>query len=56
MFNKLIKYLSSLRFTILLICLLGLMFAIGLWVPQQRLLKTIYLRVAKEFSRPGGFP
>jgi hypothetical protein len=43
MFNKLIKYLSSLRFTILLICLLGLIFAIGLWVPQQRLLKTIYL-------------
>ena len=34
MFNKLIKYLSSLRFTILLICLLGLMFIIGLWVPQ----------------------
>src|SRR6185369_5285714 len=43
MFNKLLKYLSSLRFTILLICLLGLIFAIGLWVPQQRLLKTIYL-------------
>lgn len=43
MFNKIIKYLSSLRFTILLICLLGLMFIIGLWVPQQRLLKTIYL-------------
>jgi hypothetical protein len=43
MFNKIIKYLSSLRFTILLICLLGLIFAIGLWVPQQRLLKTIYL-------------
>jgi hypothetical protein len=43
MFKKLIKYLSSLRFTILLICLLGLMFIVGLWVPQQRLLKTIYL-------------
>ena len=43
MFNKLLKYLSSLRFTILLISLLGLIFAIGLWVPQQRLLKTIYL-------------
>jgi hypothetical protein len=43
MFNKLIKYLSSLRFTILLICLLGMIFAIGLWVPQKRLLKTIYL-------------
>src|ERR1700681_2967415 len=43
MFNKLIKYLSSLRFTILLISLLGLMFIIGLWVPQQRLLQAIYL-------------
>jgi cytochrome c biogenesis protein ResB len=43
MLNKLFKYLSSLRFTILLIILLGLIFAIGLWVPQQRLLKTIYL-------------
>ncbi len=48
MFNKLIKYLSSLRFTILLICLLGLIFAIGLWVPQQRLLKTIYLEWQKN--------
>jgi cytochrome c biogenesis protein ResB len=43
MLNKLIKYLSSLRFTILLICLLGLIFALGLWIPQQRLLKSIYL-------------
>jgi len=43
MFKKLIKYLSSLRFTILLISMLGLMFIVGLWVPQQRLLKTIYL-------------
>lgn len=43
MFNKLLKYLSSLRFTILLISLLGLIFAIGLWIPQKRLLKTIYI-------------
>ncbi|MDR3579949.1 MAG: cytochrome c biogenesis protein ResB [Oryzomonas sp.] len=43
MIKKLLKYLSSLRFTILLICLLGLMFIIGLWVPQARLLKSIYL-------------
>jgi len=48
MFNKLIKYLSSLRFTILLICLLGLIFAIGLWIPQKRLLKTIYLAWQKN--------
>jgi hypothetical protein len=43
MFKKLYKYLSSLRFTILLICLLGLMFIMGLWIPQKSLLKTIYL-------------
>jgi ResB-like family len=43
MIKKLVKYLSSLRFTILLICLLGIMFIIGLWVPQRRLLKMIYL-------------
>ncbi|MDD2581356.1 MAG: cytochrome c biogenesis protein ResB, partial [Desulfuromonadaceae bacterium] len=43
MIKKILKYLSSLRFTILLISLLGLIFAIGLWVPQQRLLKSIYL-------------
>ena len=44
MFKKLVKYLSSLRFTILLISLLGIVFAVGLWVPQKRLLKTIYLQ------------
>jgi hypothetical protein len=48
MFNKLLKYLSSLRFTILLICLLGLIFAIGLWIPQKSLLKTIYLQWQKN--------
>lgn len=48
MFNKLIKYLSSLRFTILLISLLGLIFAIGLWVPQKSLLKSIYLTWQKK--------
>lgn len=48
MLNKLIKYLSSLRFTILLISLLGLIFAIGLWIPQQRLLKSIYLEWQKK--------
>ncbi|HEY4744542.1 MAG TPA: hypothetical protein VIH45_07775, partial [Desulfuromonadaceae bacterium] len=48
MFNKLIKYLSSLRFTIVLICLLGLIFAAGLWIPQKRLLKTFYLEWQKN--------
>ena len=42
MFNKLIKYLASLRFTILLICLLGIIFALGLLVPQKSLVKDIY--------------
>jgi len=48
MLKKTLKYLSSLRFTILLMCLLGLIFALGLWIPQQRLLKTIYLQWQKR--------
>ncbi len=51
MINKVIKYLSSLRFTILLICLLGLMFIIGLWVPQVRLVKDIYIEWYKHSPR-----
>ncbi len=43
MSNKIVKNLSSLRFTIVLISLLGLMFAIGLWVPQIKLVKGLYL-------------
>jgi hypothetical protein len=42
MFNKLIKYLTSLRFTIVLICLLGIIFALGLIIPQKSLVKEIY--------------
>jgi len=48
MFTKIIKYLSSLRFTILLICLLGLIFAIGLWVPQINLVKGLYFAWQKR--------
>ncbi len=48
MLKKMLKYLSSLRFTIVLICLLGVMFIVGLWVPQQRLLKTVYLEWQKN--------
>ena len=40
---KIPKYLSSHRFTIVLISLLGLMFIVGLWVPQKRLVKALYL-------------
>jgi cytochrome c biogenesis protein ResB len=42
MFKKIYKYLSSLRFTILLICLLGVVFAFGLWIPQKSLVKALY--------------
>jgi len=51
MINKAFKYLSSLRFTIVLICLLGLMFIIGLWVPQVRLVKDIYFQWYKHSPR-----
>lgn len=48
MSNKVIKYLSSLRFTILLICLLALTFMVGLWVPQISLVKFMYLEWKKN--------
>ena len=41
--NKLVKYLSSLRFTIVLICLLGAMILLGLWIPQIGLVRQLYL-------------
>ena len=43
MIKSIFNYLRSLRFTILLICLLSLMFMIGLWVPQVGLVKDMYL-------------
>jgi cytochrome c biogenesis protein ResB len=42
MSNKLVKYLSSLRFTILIISILGVIFALGLWIPQKNLVKDLY--------------
>ncbi len=48
MSNKAVKYLSSLRFTIVLIGLLGVIFALGLCVPQKRLLKEIYFAWQKN--------
>jgi hypothetical protein len=51
MFKKLVKYLSSLKFTIVLICLLGSTFIIGLWVPQIRLVKDIYLQWHRNSPR-----
>jgi hypothetical protein len=44
MFKKITKFLSSLRFTIWLISLLALIFALGLWIPQKRLLKEWYFQ------------
>ncbi|RII25034.1 MAG: cytochrome C biogenesis protein ResB [Geobacter sp.] len=38
MYSKFMKFLSSLRFTLLLISLLGVMFLAGLWIPQRSLL------------------
>ena len=37
MYKKIMKYLSSLRFTLFLISLLGVMLLLGLWIPQQSL-------------------
>jgi len=48
MSNKLIKYLASLRFTILLICLLAVIFALGLMIPQKSLVKDIYFEWQKN--------
>lgn len=42
MINKCIKYLTSLRFTVLVIGLLGVVFALGLWIPQKHLLQGLY--------------
>lgn len=44
MIKKITKLLSSLRFTIVLICLLGAIFVIGLWVPQKEVLRDIYFQ------------
>ena len=41
--GKLTKYLSSLRFTILLISLIGVMILLGLWIPQIGLVRQLYL-------------
>jgi len=44
MIKKVIKYLTSLRFTITLICLLGVIFLLGLWIPQKRLVMPLYVQ------------
>ena len=51
MLSKFLKYLSSLRFTIVLISLLGATFIVGLWVPQARLVKDIYLQWHRNSPR-----
>jgi hypothetical protein len=51
MYKKFLKYFSSLKFTIVLICLLGATFIVGLWVPQQHLVKDIYLQWHRNSPR-----
>jgi cytochrome c biogenesis protein ResB len=42
MFKKIHKNLSSLRFTLFLICLIGVMFMLGLWIPQKSIVMALY--------------
>jgi cytochrome c biogenesis protein ResB len=49
--KKTLKYLSSVRFTLVVICLLGVTFMVGLWVPQARLVKEIYLQWHRNSPR-----
>jgi len=44
MIKKIVKFLSSLRFTIFLISLVGVMFSLGLWIPQKSLVRGMYLQ------------
>lgn len=37
MIDSVVKYIKSLRFTLLIISLLGVMFLLGLWIPQERI-------------------
>jgi len=55
MLKKTLKFLSSLRVTIVLICLLGSVFIIGLWVPQIHLVKDIYLQWYRSSPQLVGF-
>lgn len=44
MLKKVTKFLSSLKFTIWLISLLSFMFLLGLWIPQKRLVREMYVQ------------
>lgn len=44
MIKRIIKFVSSLRFTIWVISLLGLVFLLGLWIPQKHLVKAWYFQ------------
>jgi cytochrome c biogenesis protein ResB len=55
MIKKIIKFLASLRFTVWLICLLGLIFMTGLWVPQKSLVKALYFDWKANAPRLVGF-
>ena len=51
MFKKTIKYLSSIRFTIVLIILLGIIFLLGLWIPQKSLVQNLYFQWQENSPR-----
>ncbi len=50
MIKKIVKFLSSLRFTLLLISLLGVMFLLGLWIPQVSLVSPALYSQWKQHS------
>ena len=51
MLKKTIKYLSSIRFTIVLIILLGIIFLLGLWIPQKSLVQNLYFQWQENSPR-----
>src|SRR6266700_3712767 len=51
MFKKTIKYLSSIRFTIVLIILLGIIFLLGLWIPLKSLVQNLYFQWQENSPR-----
>jgi len=55
MIKKITKYLSSLRFTILLISLLGVTFLVGLWIPHESLVSEWYFQCKTNYPGLVGF-
>ena len=51
MLKKITKSLSSIRFTIVLICLLGVIFLLGIWIPQKSLVQALYIQWKQNTPR-----